>query len=573
LIEGLLRRLAIAVIACSLMISALGETHWAAAQTPRSETTAAGAAAPHQSPDATQQPAEVTELSQEVHEIRTLEHWVLAPIGFLVGILALGGGFGIVFSIRDQRRVSQLHELTVGSEVLSQRRTEQGYASFLAQSQTTLALVNDTLRLAKEGSEGAAHSMALKTESQIDAIEERAERLMFDVFGTREFQAIVERPEFRAEAHSIGEAVRALEGYANLQEIKIPVHTKFVKAIEQFLLDDTEPALQGLRRISQGRLSDELRRFTFFWLGYLYTTVGVYEPAAQIFREDEKGLADYSERFQLEHMIAETHFFEKTTERRHGFASIPTQVEHEPQARFAAVAPALDELSSLAADVATAEEAGDLGHVPFEITRTRADVYTWIAYDPTRVDKPLEHDVVAKGEELAEETPLEDQSSASALMQTRNWEELTSQSPDVFRAWALVQARKICESRGKPDFDLAFALAECHFMLGSDLAADAFEQAERTLSGELGDHREKRKKATLAQSALICHSRLYHHRRTEEERRQVALTASRAHEAIDAMRPGRVTVFSQLQRCNVNQDEFRSELRHIVEQLDIDGPT
>jgi hypothetical protein len=551
-------------------MAAFVEAPWAVAQAPAGETSGAGPAAPSQSPEATNSTAEVRELSHEVHEIRTLEHWVFAPIALLVGILALGGGLGIVFSIRDQRRVSQLHELTVGSEVLSQRRTEQGYASFLAQSQTTLALVNDTLRLAKEGSEGAAHSMALKTESQIDAIEERAERLMFDVFGTREFQAIVERPEFRTEAHSIGEAVRALEGYANLQEIKIPVYTRFVKAIEQFLLDDTESALQGLRRISQGRLSDELRRFTFFWLGYLYTTVGVYEPAAQIFREDEKGLADYSERFQLEHMIAETHFFEKTKERRHGFASIPTPVENEPLARFAGLGPVLDELSSLAAEVAAAEGNGDLEQVGLAIARTRADVYAWIAYDPTRVDKPLAKDIVAQGEILAEETPLKDQSPAATFMQTGPWKKLESQSPDVFRAWAFVQARKLCEGEDEPDFDVAFALAECHFMLGSDLATTAFEQAERTLSGELGDHREKRKKATLAQSALICHSRLYFHRRSAEERRHVALAASRAHEAIDAMRPGRVTVFSQLQRCNVSQDEFRGELRRIVEQLNID---
>lgn len=556
-------------------MSTFAQVPSAAAQAPTSETTAASTTAPKQSSVASKQ--EIDELSHEVKEIRTLEHWVLGPIGVLVAILALGGGLGVVFSIRDQRRVSQLHELTIGSETLSQRRTEQGYASFLEQSQTTLALVNDTLRLAKEGSDRAASSMELKAKAQIDAIEERAERLMFGVFGTRAFHALIDRPGYRGEVHDIGEALRALEGYVSLQDIPLPHYTKFVRAIYQFLLDDTEAALRALLRISQARLPDELRRFTLYWLGYLYTTVGAYEPAARIFLEDESGLSDYSERFQLEHMIAETKFFEKAKARRENASTTPAQSGHKPRERFQAIALVLDELSALATKVAAIPEQQDLRQIGLEIARTRADVYTWIAYDPIHVDIPLDKTIVEEAElvdpkptlghgVLARWTAVKGKDGpAIAFMKTSAWAKVSGLSPDAFRAWALLQARTICKGAGTPDFGVAFALAESHFRLNDD-AAQVFEQALHALGDEFGEHREKRKNATLRQSALICHSRLLYYTKDDEEKRQVAQATSRAYEAVNAMRPGRVTVFSQIQRCNISQEDFKTEIKLIVDQ-------
>lgn len=584
MIEGPLRKLGLAV-ACLLAVTVLAQAPSAVAQAPTDETTAASATAQSQSSGASTPAAEIDNLADEVHEIRTLEHWVLGPIGVLVAILALGGGLGVVFSIRDQRRVSQLHELTIGSETLSQRRAEQGYASFLEQSQTTLALVNDTLRLAKEGSDRAASSMELKAKSQIDAIEERAERLMFEVFGSREFHAIVDQPGYRGEVHDIGEALRALEGYVSLQNISLPHNTKFVRAIYQFLLDDTEAALRALLRISQAHLPEELRRFTLYWLGYLYTTVGAYEPAGRIFLEDESGLSDYSELFQLDHMIAETKFFEKAKSRREDAPTIPTQGKDEPRERFEAVALLLDELSALADSVAANPEQQSLKRVRLEIARTRADVYTWIAYDPARIHAPIEDPVVKEAERIGPVPPLGGKipggeaegdgkgQSAIAFMKTSDWVMLSTQSPDVFQAWALIQARAICEAAEEPGFEVAFALGESHFMLGDgEAAVEALTQAENALGDEFGEHREKRKKATLRQSSLICHRRLLYLKGDDEERRQVTQAISRAHEAANAMRPGRVTVFSQLQRCNVSQEKFKAEIKRMGNLEESGGP-
>ena len=544
-----------------------------------------------------QQKKKIGEVSDEVNEVHSITTVILAPIAVLVGILALGGSLGIVFSVRDQRRVSQLHELGVGSEVMSQRRTEQSYASFFEQSQTTLALVNDTLKLAKDATDQAAHSMKGKAEAQIGAIEERAEDLMQRAFKEADFEILVYEPGYRGELHVIGDELRSLEGYLTLQDIELPRYTKFIKALDRFLLDDTEGALNALRRASQSEPGSHLRRFTLFWLGYMYTTVGDYEVAARTFEDDEVGLKeDDSERFQLECIIAETRFFEEAKKRRGKEASAGQETANEPLERLRAVAVQLDRLTDLAHAVAVSADPRDLHHVALEIARTRADIYVWIAYDPERIDKPVPKTPRAEAKSLpmlSDPAALanksldavmpvlpaaggkEDEKDAEGeAREFARSEAARDASPDVLRAWALRQARAICDAIPNPDFDVAFALAECHFMLADDEAEPAFAEAERSLGNEFGDYLERRKKVSLRQCELICHSRLLYlrhgdDRKREQEERLVRQAERRAREAVSEMRQARVTVFSQVQRRNVSQPDFIEEIERIVDQDDL----
>jgi hypothetical protein len=107
-------------------------------------------------------------------------------------------------------------------------------------------------------------------------------------------------------------------------------------------------------------------------------------------------------------------------------------------------------------------------------------------------------------------------------------------------------------------------------MLREKGSKKAFEAAEEELSKEFGEHREKRRNASLDQSELICHSRLHHlvgnTQRQKEERQQVNGVARRAKETANGMRQGRVTIFSQIQRRNVTRAEFVAEVDRIVDQ-------
>jgi uncharacterized protein (UPF0335 family) len=115
-----------------------------------------------------------------------------------------------------------------------------------------------------------------------------------------------------------------------------------------------------------------------------------------------------------------------------------------------------------------------------------------------------------------------------------------------------------------------FALAECQFKLRNKKADSAFESAEHALQREFGELHEKRRSASIQQSVLICHSRLLKLRKGDKnkraETRQILQAQRDALDVVKDMRQGRVTVFSQIQRRNVTQSEFKEEVKEIVDQ-------
>lgn len=146
---------------------------------------------------------------------------------------------------------------------------------------------------------------------------------------------------------------------------------------------------------------------------------------------------------------------------------------------------------------------------------------------------------------------------------------LSLQDIELFPYTKFVKA--ICGAHKNPSFPVAFALAEAHFKIGDSAEArTAFEKADRKLGDESGEHQENRKKATLKEASLICHSRLRFLKsqkgEPDDETRYVTRAAHDAREATDKLRQGRVTIFSELQRRNISQKDFRKEISLIVEQ-------
>jgi len=531
-------------------------------------------------------------VSEEIKGSREIINLMLIPITVLVSILAAGGILGVVYSVRDQRRTSQLHELTVGGEVAAQRRSEQSYGSFFAQSQTTLSLVNDTLQLAKEANDRAMKSMQSKAQSRIDEIEERSQTLLLEIFGEEEFELIVSDARRRDELHDIAAELRSLEGYLSLQEIKLPQYTKFIKALDQFLLDDSEAAIDALRVAFQESAAGELRRFIEYWLGYMLTTVGSYEEAISKFRDDEADLKEgESEYFQLDRIIAETKFFDiakRNAEKE--FADPKKRLVTEPRERFVLVAGLLDELGQQAEKLELSPNHQAKEHTRLEIARTRADIYEWVAYDSDHLDDPLEDTAVrnlnehlGRGPSLPEEQKDESKAEAEearALAPVKATEFIGTKEPgalrdpEVFRGWVLEQAQAVCQEHEKRNLDVDFALAECLFKLGRKRAADiGFEKAERALHHEAGEFHEKRRLASINQSVLICHARLLklrekNPRDKEELGRRVRDAAQKTTEVLKDMRQSGVTVFSQIQRRNIPQAEFETEVKAIAEQAE-----
>lgn len=551
----------------------------------------------------------IHDLRKDVKEHEKIIDYLLFPVTVLVGILSLGGAIGVVFSIRDQRRVSQLHELNVAGEASSQRRTEQSYGSFFEQSQTTLSLVNETLQLAKEATAQAAKSMDEKAQVRVDAIEEKAQKLMLELFNKHEFDVVVVNAGRRRELQEIAKELRALEGYLSLQNIKLGHYTKFIKAIDQFIEGETEAALSELQLASQDPIVGDLQKFIEYWVGYILTTVGQYGEAVERFKHDELDLPETSSQHaQLERIIIETEFFliakpKPQAERDESEFADP----RSPRDRFGAVASLLDRLEKLSQKLEESGTKDEEAHTRLEVARTRADIFEWVAYDRKHLDDPIDEEIVEEATRIIESAPEEDfeqiqtaaedpsSGRAKKFIDSPVWVRLgeTDAADDLFRCWALLQAQAICSAWEKVSAEVAFALAECHFKLRDSRATEEFNNADDELHEKMGEHREQRHEATVLQSLLICHCRLLKlqdmkekeekkaeeegtvsedHQEENKEFRQKETGAIRAtqREVLDAVRKmgrGRVTIFSQIQRRNLTQEEFQAEVNDIFNEM------
>lgn len=526
-------------------------------------------------PQVTKLSDEVGDLSSELESTKDSFNIILIPISILITILAAGGILGVVYSVRDQRRTSQMHELAVGGEISAQKRSEQSYGSFLEQSQTTLSLVNDTLELAKEANDRAMQSTKDKAQARIDEIEERSQMLLLDVFTEEEFELIITDTHRRNELHDIASELRSLEGYLSLQDIKLGQYTKFVKALDQFLLDDTLAAIHALRLGAQEGSVGDLEHFAEYWLGYMLTTIGEYDEALRKFGHDKLQLKPGDpEYFQLERIIAETEFFRIAKRNADSEAAGRKETVTSPPDRFLLVAQVLDGLGELAETLESSTNEHAKDHTRLEIARTRADIYEWVAYDPDHLDDPLEPDEISAADAVASNDDQADGEKppfkAVEFDSSDAWDAL--QEPNVFRAWALRQAEAICRDQENRNLDLEFALGECLFKLGEhEDADDVFHGAAHALEHEFKELHEKRRNASIHQSVLICHSRLLRLRKDEpvqstEQKQGVREALRDTLDVVKDMRQGRVTVFSQIQRRNISQDEFKAEVGAIVEQ-------
>jgi hypothetical protein len=490
-----------------------------------------------------------------IKELEDERTWIIAPMAALIAVLTIGGALSVVFSLRDQQRVSQLHGLAVSGEFSAQRRAEQSHASFLEESQKTLTLVNDTLLLAKEATDRANQAADVRSKAKLDGMEDRAARLMFSAFEAQDFDALLDNEAHYAELETLARELREFEASVRFEGLSIPPYCAFVRAIGQFLRNDTDGAQHALRVLDQQEPTGDLHRFTLYWLGYISTTIGKYTEAINRFEDDEDGLSKGNlERLQLERIIKDTKFFKhaRDWEQRPAGASQP---KNEPADRYAHIAPVLGELAKLADEVSAADKAhkGRMSHL---VARTRADVYAWIAYNPTHLQKGLSREIVREAR-------------ARAGVEAEVFASL-AERPEVARAFAWVQAEAILAAEDDPDFGVDFAGAECAFALlaAAEEGQSAKEGEDRqeqvgavvkryqglivAIAARRRQHRELRRIAELDAAMVICHTRLVELLAPQERRTD-------AQEAL-----------STLQRRNLDQKKFVDEVETLVKQAHIE---
>lgn len=547
------------------------------AQAEKSMSPRALAVTPTPSPGSTDQQVQIVDLQNRVSDLEEIVQLLLAPIAILIGILSLGGALGIVFSLRDQRRLSQFHELAVSSEVSSQRRAELSYSSFLEESQKTLTLVNQTLDLAREATDQAAHTMERKAAASLASIETSARELLQPLLDAGEFEKIVDRADVRTNIETIAGDLRAIEGYLLLQDIDLQPHSRFVKGMAQYLADDTNGALRTLRQAAQDSSVRELQLFSIYWDAYLNIALGRYAEADHLFQWGKQNLPERA----LEHVE-----FDRIDDDTRFFMRAENHSKANPLERFNVVVDILADLEKLSVEYHSREDTDAHTRTSHEIADTRSDLLSWVAYQGENLYEPLSPDVVSAVKGLHPSSPHEPAADGTMSVRlVRDEQLLVNRSAEEIRAWALLQAEKIYNSEhikrelpeGTPDLALTFGKAECAFMLHSIAdgdCIDAYREVERKAMAELGSHHEHRKNVELAQVVLVCACRLLHlYNRTtgldgqvRNEESQVRNAYLRVQEALSEMRDYKLTVYSQLQRRPLKKDDFSGESQKLMHQ-------
>jgi hypothetical protein len=505
-------------------------------------------------------------LETDVENMEDDRERLLTPIAILISVLAVGGVLSVVFSFRDQRRAAQLHELAVTSETSSQRRTDETYTLFLDASQRTLTLVNDTLELAREATQEAHRSMALKAQNSLNRTEQRARGFVLRHI-ERDFEAVVEKRESRDELQGIAAELKKLEGYLFLQDIELPPYSRFVKGIDHHLRDETQQSLDALLEVSQDETLPNLQLLSRYWIGYLYNTRGEYRAAAESFRA---AMADAPEkdpkRLELERKVEEADFFRIASD---------TKVR-EPRDRLGKVTQELERLEQLAKTL-DEHEHDKSGAASHRVAETRASVFTWIAFDPHNPVGRLKPNDIKHGKSILPDEGAKEIGGVKRLKDFENapgWEELDG---DALRAWALDQARRLYkwQEAVDKDFDLFLGQAECDFLLDEQREIGIYEEVQRKAENRLAWHREPRETAELDQTVVICQGRILQLRQEEKTPNSVEIENAKADlrsahadakRALGDVGEG-ITVMSHLQKRNLRKEQFASELHNFEEQL------
>lgn len=506
------------------------------------------------------------ELQTEIDALNHSFDRILIVFTILVGILALGGALGVVFSIRDQRRVSQLHELTVNAELSNQRRAEQSYGAFLEGSQKTLTLVNDTLELAKEASAQAAHNMDLKARSNLETIETAAEDFVLEVAEKEDFEGLVDVPDNRARVRTLARELDVLQGYLSLQNIQPPPYIAFLKGIDEYLNDETTTARQMLRRSAQDTSTRQLQRMARFWVAEFDNALGNYGQAARILDLAETDAPPNSvEQLELRRARAQAEFFEIAS----GSDELIT-----PIARLREVTSLLGLLETTAQSLGEKTKHAEQ-HVNHEVAVTRANIYAWIAYEPDDLYRALDGPAIERATPFAT-GPSYDGIISFAAMNAEIPEDIANLDDEALRAWAHLQAERIYshqhdfDETDDLDFRLLFGKAETDFALGLPGEEEEYRRLEhRAYEDQLGGHREHRHVIELAHLTLICKARqlkLARDSKASAESRTAAgsavdAAAVRVIDALGSTPDHNVTIFSHLQRRNVAQEELRDEAK------------
>jgi tetratricopeptide (TPR) repeat protein len=246
--------------------------------------------------------------------------YAIAIIASLLGIAGLSQLREYFRSSKEKDReqaISQLLDLFKVGEAEAQKRANELHNVMLREGQTTLGLVNDTLRLATEARKQAVEAVETKLLRLLEHLDDE-----FKVF-LRKFSGYDPKTLILAgeDVHYLLAFAKRLqrieEGNTGLErEVKLTPSMFFLKGLAQYLEQDYEGAGDFFYKIIEDdAVSGTLKSYSFYWAAHSYNNIGKYTRAKTALQQ---GLAAVDEvrKIEFRRLLIETHFFAAGDEAR-----------------------------------------------------------------------------------------------------------------------------------------------------------------------------------------------------------------------------------------------------------------
>lgn len=253
--------------------------------------------------------AKLEELERRAEQADRFNSRLMIPLTILVGLLAGGGVIGLLTSIRYERRQAQLHDLAVSGERSSQARAEQSHMTFLASSQETVNLVNETLALAKQASEREAEATEQRAREGLLELDVQIEKLLDQADVTRDFKEVVSDSTLRHGLVDLAHRLAGIEGFLHLHRMKLTPRCFFVKGFDRHLNSAPTAAIENFRQAETPE-NRELSALALFWAGYEANNLGNFKKAIEYFRRAQSYVDESHPTFHdLARMQIQSRFF------------------------------------------------------------------------------------------------------------------------------------------------------------------------------------------------------------------------------------------------------------------------
>lgn len=260
-----------------------------------------------------------TVIKPEVDDLRAkiLEHHrnLELVLGVLTFVIVVFAGVSVRGYFRSEGhatasegRAATIFSVAMNSEAENRRMNN----TIFQESQTTLTLVNQTLKLATEASARAAKALETRLRKNMDFLQTEARTLIGQSQAYDDDKLLTQNKDICNDIHRLSDKIEGLENNLIILEednLSLVPLCVFIRGADSYLKERFWQAIDYWKRVTIGTYNDkQLSSLANYWLGYVHNNLNQFLEAQQYFREalhDAVGLRKY----ELRRIELETRFF------------------------------------------------------------------------------------------------------------------------------------------------------------------------------------------------------------------------------------------------------------------------